>query len=256
MPRSLAHAATAALLSTAVLFASACTESPNAPSETATQRPDLAVEALALTTVSFASDPSWTGAQNVCLNAASPSNCPAGATLYGYSGSGWGADRSSIPGANWIWAAGVTGATAPAYPAQFLFSRTFTLTGIHLAGSISVASDDFAEVLVNGQSVGSIGSVSDASLAGAASSALTTFDIGPFLTAGSNLITVRGANGNFGCGSGPYSCNPAGVVFGGSFSFQADPATKEDCKTAGWESFGFRNQGQCVRLIETGEDSR
>jgi hypothetical protein len=35
-----------------------------------------------------------------------------------------------------------------------------------------------------------------------------------------------------------------------------DPADKEECKAGGWSSFGFRNQGQCVRFIETGEDSR
>ena len=35
-----------------------------------------------------------------------------------------------------------------------------------------------------------------------------------------------------------------------------DPQTKDDCKNGGWEAFGFRNQGQCVRFVETGKDSR
>jgi hypothetical protein len=35
-----------------------------------------------------------------------------------------------------------------------------------------------------------------------------------------------------------------------------DPPTKDDCKNGGWEAWGFRNQGQCVRFIETGEDGR
>ena len=35
-----------------------------------------------------------------------------------------------------------------------------------------------------------------------------------------------------------------------------DPANKEECKQGGWSKFGFKNQGQCVRFIETGEDSR
>jgi hypothetical protein len=35
-----------------------------------------------------------------------------------------------------------------------------------------------------------------------------------------------------------------------------DPATKDDCKDGGWESFGFRNQGQCIRFVNTGQDSR
>jgi hypothetical protein len=32
--------------------------------------------------------------------------------------------------------------------------------------------------------------------------------------------------------------------------------TKDDCKNNGWAQFGFKNQGQCVRFIETGKDSR
>ena len=35
-----------------------------------------------------------------------------------------------------------------------------------------------------------------------------------------------------------------------------DPQTKDDCKNGGWEQYGFKNQGQCVRFIETGKDSR
>jgi hypothetical protein len=249
--------ATAVSLASGLLALSACSELPNAPSDrTSSIRPAF-VEALAVTTTTFVSDPSWLPAsQNVCLNASSPNPCPAGATLYGYAGSGWGANLSSIPGATWIWGAGVTGATTPAFPATFSFTKTFTIQGLPTGGSISIAADDFAAVFVNGVLVGTIGSTTNAALAGAASSSLTTFDIGAFLIPGANVILVQGANGNFGCGSGPYSCNPAGVVFGGSFSFQADPLTKDACKDGGWEIFGFRNQGQCVRFIETGEDSR
>ncbi len=32
--------------------------------------------------------------------------------------------------------------------------------------------------------------------------------------------------------------------------------TKEQCMKGGWEAFGFRNQGQCIRFIETNKDSR
>jgi len=35
-----------------------------------------------------------------------------------------------------------------------------------------------------------------------------------------------------------------------------DPTTKAECKKGGWEDFGFKNQGQCVRFVETGKDSR
>ena len=37
---------------------------------------------------------------------------------------------------------------------------------------------------------------------------------------------------------------------------RADPSTKDDCKNGGWEYYEFKNQGQCVRFIETGKDSR
>src|SRR4051812_25959912 len=55
-------------------------------------------------------------AQNVCLSAGVPSNCPAGAMLYGYPHRGWETNISSIPGATWIWAPDINGATSPAFP--------------------------------------------------------------------------------------------------------------------------------------------
>jgi hypothetical protein len=35
-----------------------------------------------------------------------------------------------------------------------------------------------------------------------------------------------------------------------------DPASKEDCMNGGWEAMGFANQGQCIRYVNTGVDSR
>ncbi len=34
------------------------------------------------------------------------------------------------------------------------------------------------------------------------------------------------------------------------------PETKNDCKKGGWQEFGFKNQGQCIRYVNTGKDSR
>lgn len=34
------------------------------------------------------------------------------------------------------------------------------------------------------------------------------------------------------------------------------PETKTDCKKGGWQEFGFKNQGQCIRYVNTGKDSR
>lgn len=35
-----------------------------------------------------------------------------------------------------------------------------------------------------------------------------------------------------------------------------DPETREDCKDGSWQLYGFRNQGQCIRFVNTGQDSR
>ena len=165
-------------------------------------------------TVTFVSDTTWAAsdpagtslgfAQDICLN---PTLSCASANL------------SSIPGARWIWAPGITGTTSPAFPAEFFFSKAFNLPGPPIAGTISVAVDDFAEVFINGTSAGTTGSVTNRSLAGAAQRALATFNITSFLLQGTNVIRIRAANGPFGCGAGRYSCNPAGVVFGASLSF-------------------------------------
>jgi hypothetical protein len=49
-----------------------------------------------------------------------------------------------------------------------------------------------------------------------------------------------------------------GPFFGGLVMkfISANPRTKEDCKDGGWRRYGFKNQGQCVRFVETGTDSR
>jgi hypothetical protein len=35
-----------------------------------------------------------------------------------------------------------------------------------------------------------------------------------------------------------------------------DPVSHDDCYKGGWSDFNFKNQGQCVRFVETGKDSR
>jgi len=163
-------------------------------------------------------------AELVCLNDFSPYVCPAGAIDYGYPfGGGWPADLSAIPGASWVWAPGVTGATAPAPLSGYFFSKTLIVTGHPTGGTIEIAADDFAAIFVNGTSVGSIGSITDPGVAGDAENSLHSFDIGGFLKPGENTITVEAENGSAffspicddGC---PYDENPAGVVFGGYLS--------------------------------------
>ena len=51
-----------------------------------------------------------------------------------------------------------------------------------------------------------------------------------------------------------------GMTFAGTtYDFDLadlDPASRMDCMDGGWEEFGFRNQGQCIRYVNTGQDSR
>jgi len=161
-------------------------------------------------------------AQTVCLNASAPANCPGGATLYGYAGTGWTAGLSSIPGAVWIWAPGITGATAPAELAEFFFVKSIKITGAPTAGTIQVAVDDLAEIRVNGNIVGTTGSTTDSSLAAASANSLKSFDITPQLIKGVNTLTVRGQNGNgsfAACTNCTYSEHPAGIVLGALITF-------------------------------------
>jgi len=159
-------------------------------------------------------------AENVCLNASFPANCPAGATLYGHQGSGWLADLSSIPKATWIYAPGITGESSPAQLVQYFFQTTFVIPATPTAGTLFVAADDAAQVMVNGSVVGRIGSLADVSKASDAQNRIHKFDITRFLVKGKNRIRIGQENGpaRFGGCAVPdnYTCNPSGVVFGGS----------------------------------------
>ena len=49
---------------------------------------------------------------------------------------------------------------------------------------------------------------------------------------------------------------PAGSFIHSLPPVLTSPSTRDDCKKGGWEGYHFKNQGQCVRFIETGKDSR
>jgi hypothetical protein len=150
-------------------------------------------------------------AKAVCLNSIAPTNCPTSATVYGYPFVNWTADLSSIPSAKWIWAANVTGATTSAGNAEFTFQTEFYLCGAPRDGTIAVAADDHAEVLLNGVSVAHATTPNSLSVFSVSASQLAQ---------GINIIQITANNGPNppDCTSDQYQCNPAGVVFGGAFS--------------------------------------
>jgi len=185
----------------------------------------LAVAALSAgaraTTYNIVSDTHWSvtdsngsplgNAQNVCLNASAPVNCPgpANATLYGYTLPAWAA---SLPGAHWIWAPNITGTTSHAGNAEFTFEMDFWLCGnpARKGGTISVAADNSAEVFLNSVSV----------LTATSNSTPATVHIpASALHQGLNPIRVKVKNGpNPGdCTTDTYQCNPAGLLFRASF---------------------------------------
>lgn len=60
-------------------------------------------------------------------------------------------------------------------------------------------------------------------------------------------------------GSGLTLLNSAGGYTGldwGTNTEPLNPMSRADCMNDGWQRFRFRNQGQCIKYIETGEDSR
>lgn len=178
----------------------------------------------------YSADPAQGGSllgpsEEVCLRTSGTDpRCPGGGVAYGTPGpGGWPVDLSAYPLAHFIWAPGVTGNTFPADLASYAFSRTFYLPGAPVAGTIQIATDDFAEVHVNGAPVGSIGSVTDIFAAADAQSYLHTIDLTPYLHRGSNQITIVVQNGPASypavCDSGcSYAQNPAMVVFAGQLA--------------------------------------
>jgi hypothetical protein len=196
-------------------------------------------------TTTFVSDTSWSvmdalnnpvgNAQYVVLNNAHPTVQPSGATNYGCPPSStWQADVSTIPGAGWIWAPGIIGTSPNASLATYSFSHSFFLGGLPTLGTISLAVDDSASIFVNGNLAGSVGSITDASVAYQAQSALTTFNITPYLQSGQNTILISSENGpdSFpGIANSDYAENPAGLVFGGTISSQGT-AVPEPCSFA------------------------
>jgi hypothetical protein len=168
-------------------------------------------------------------AQNVCLSSTSPNNCPAGATQYGYPYPAWTTDLSSLPGATWIWAPSITGATFPAAHAKFTFGKALNLPTLPPVGIPNVdfwiAADNTVEqILINNNSV----TIPPAPAPGPTSSNPPLLHVpipASYLRSGSNFVKITVSNGDdpSDCvATDAYNCNPAGVVFGATIPFQGN----------------------------------
>jgi len=155
-------------------------------------------------------------AQLVCANTTIPAGCPAGAVNYNLAGA-WSARIDGCQGnARWIWAPGISAESTPAEASEYYFVNHVSLPGGPVSARIYLAVDDEAEVIVNGTSIGTIGSTTDYGVAWASQSEPTSLYITRALLAGQNTMTIRAANGvgTFaGCVDCTYQQHPAGVMF-------------------------------------------
>ena len=83
----------------------------------------------------------------------------------------------------------------------------------------------------------------------------------PTLTDSYGSITGSGGPSEFSGGATPgwevYNSEQGKTGFDLTITPAEVPLTNKDqCKNSGWQEYGFKNQGQCVRFVETGKDSR
>jgi len=76
------------------------------------------------------------------------------------------------------------------------------------------------------------------------------------------VIVLAAVLGVAGCADSPVSPELDGwdplfaIVPAADLDDVSNPETRADCKKGGWQDYGFRNQGQCIRFVNTGKDSR
>jgi len=220
----------AALLLVVLLFALAIPEVGQAETIKIVSGPDWKVTVTVPDSNGNPVEKDLGNAQDVCLNATAPSNCPVTAmpppVQYGYPYPGW----VTLLGATWIWAtistAGgttpITGTTSGAAGAKFTFETEFYLCGTPQDGEISVAADDSAEVTINGHSlvVQDITKDNHSHLAHLTvpASMFNSPQLPGLPSQNKIQVTVKNWDDPADCGSDQYHCNPAGFVFEGTFS--------------------------------------
>ena len=156
---------------------------------------------------------------------------------------------ATVPNANaqWMWvddqggscAGGNTPGTAPAETVTF--TNSFSIPSGNLqAAVLNIATDNGAEVFVNGHDAGPVSGFG----------AATQIDITNYLVAGAtNTIAIQAYNQDNGCQPGSF-CNPAGVL--ASVDVVSNLTSTDFCKNGGWMQWtnpSFNNQGDCVSYV-------
>ncbi len=76
-------------------------------------------------------------------------------------------------------------------------------------------------------------------------------------TGGENFIREVFLNSyNYGLDAFPNLSNASYAAHWHGGIVENNPESKDECKKGGWQTFGFRNQGQCIKYVNTGKDSR
>ncbi len=184
-------------------------------------------------TISFVSDPSCSVYQ---LNQDGSFGPPLGHAQCACLDPTWGCGQEAlqnvsagIPGSCEIWRSDVTGSSVADLQGAY-FVTELDIPGLPTSGILKLAVDDFAEVSVNGNVLGTTGSITDVGNAAWAQGNLASFNLGPYLVTGKNTISIRAQNGPYwfsgaGCNPCNYGGNPAGLVFAGSVSYTVPVAT-------------------------------
>lgn len=112
---------------------------------------------------------------------------------------------ASVSGAKWIWS--TFNVVNPNIDEKVVFTKTFITGNTLVSGFIEIASDDYFEVKLNGNSI--------ASEFGEGNFLATkTFNLLPYLNTGSNTLKVESTNAKyFYIGEGTATNNPGGVIF-------------------------------------------
>ena len=92
----------------------------------------------------------------------------------------------------------------------------------------------------------------DVELSGATNYSEATVDLGGQSVSGSFQLRWIPTNLAYGNNTG----SEFFALYDVALTVGLNPADKDACKNGGWSQYGFRNQGQCVAYVNTGNDSR